>query len=101
MYRPSRRSCRPLPKAPSCPCGSQPEILLPGYVGELLRAAGVVLDHLAVPDQDVLVNHEPFHSHGAAGVDLVGAYAHLGTLAVTEPVGEPRGRVYENIRGVD
>lgn len=49
----------------------------------------------------VLVDHEALEADGAAGVDLVGADADLGAEAVAHAVGEARGGVPVDARGVD
>jgi len=61
----------------------------------------VVLHHLAVPDQDVLVDHQALHPHRSAGMDLVGADPHLRPLAEAVSVGESGGCVDEDVGRID
>jgi hypothetical protein len=58
----------------------------------------VILYHLAVPHQDVLVDHQALHAHRSAGMDLVGADSDLGPFSVAETVGEAGGCVDEHVR---
>ena len=61
-----------------------------GPVFECASTRRVVGHNLPVTKELVLVSGEALQTHGAAGVELAGAYAKLGSQPISEPVGEPR-----------
>ena len=68
---------------------------------ECALALAVARHGLTLAEELVLVNGEAFEAHGPAGVQFSGADSDFRAQAVTETVGESRGRVLKNIGRVD
>src|SRR4051812_28776724 len=71
-------------------------------MSEWLRFWTCIARHdVAISDQLVLVNQQPLHSNRSTGMSLIRADADFRAEAVAESIGETRGCVPVNTRGVD
>ena len=55
---------------------------------------------MAVSNESPLIDHEPFHTYGTPGMDLVGTDAYFCAESKAETIAEAAAAIYHHIRGV-